>query len=300
MSTTAVADVHTDAASDPWSDPKLQAQRRALVSIIREYGRVAVAYSGGIDSTVVAQAAFEALGEKAIAVTAVSESLASGELDEAKELAKRIGINHRVIRTEEFADPNYLANNPDRCYFCKSELYGRLSGLLEELGADAIVSGANTDDRGDHRPGMRAAGENGVRHPLQECNLSKADVRGLAKAWGLPTWDKPATPCLSSRIAYGENVTPERVRMIDQAEQWLRNRGLRLLRVRYHSGDLARIEIPLEEIGQVAKPEVSRELVPAFRALGFKFVTLDLEGFRSGSLNTLVPVELLQIKSSAR
>ena len=145
-----------------------------------------------------------------------------------------------MIRTEEFADPNYLRNNPDRCYFCKSELYGRLSGLLGELGVDVIASGANTDDSGDHRPGMRAAGENGVRHPLQECGLGKADVRALAKAWGLPTWDKPATPCLSSRIAYGEDVTPERVRMIDQAEQWLRRQGLRLLRVRYHKGDLAR------------------------------------------------------------
>ena len=305
MSTTAVADVHNgtdtdsrpDTAADPWADPKLLAQRELLVETLRGYGRVAVAYSGGIDSTVVAQAAFEGLGDRAIAVTAVSESLASGELEEAEELAKRIGIKHRVIRTEEFADPNYLKNNPDRCYFCKSELYGRLSSLLSELGADVIASGANTDDRGDHRPGMRAASENGVRHPLQECNLSKADVRGLARAWGLPTWDKPATPCLSSRIAYGEEVTLENVRMVDQAEQWLRRRGLRILRVRYHAGDLARIEVPFDEIAKLADPAVSRELVPAFRALGFKFVTIDLEGFRSGSLNTLVPVELLQVKS---
>ena len=166
-----------------------------------------------------------ALGDAAIAVTAVSDSLAAGELEEAEALARRIGIRHRVIRTEEFADPNYLRNNPDRCYFCKSELYGRLSGLLGELGVDVIASGANTDDSGDHRPGMRAAGENGVRHPLQECGLGKADVRALARAWDLPTWDKPATPCLSSRIAYGEEVTPERVRMIDQAEQWLRRHG---------------------------------------------------------------------------
>ena len=205
-----------------------------------------------------------------------------------------------MIRTEEFADPNYLRNNPDRCYFCKSELYGRLSGLLGELGVDVIASGANTDDLGDHRPGMRAAGENGVRHPLQECGLSKADVRALAKAWGLPTWDKPATPCLSSRIAYGEDVTPERVRMIDAGRAaGSASRGLRLLRVRYHKGDLARIEVPLEELPRLADPEVRDELIPAFRALGFKFVTLDLEGFRSGSLNAaaalpnLVPVESL-------
>ena len=208
------------------TDPTRNAQREKLVETLRGYGRVAVAFSGGIDSTVVAQAAYEALGDAAIAVTAVSESLAAGELEEAQELARQIGIRHRVIRTEEFADPNYLRNNTDRCYFCKSELYGRLSGLLGELGVDVIASGANTDDMGDHRPGMRAAGEHGVRHPLQECGLSKADVRALARAWGLPTWDKPATPCLSSRIAYGEDVTPERVRMIDQAEQWLRQRGL--------------------------------------------------------------------------
>ncbi len=209
------------------SDPTLNAHRERLLETLRGYGRVAVAYSGGVDSTVVAQAAFDALGDAAIAVTAVSDSLAAGELEEAQALARRIGIRHRVIRTEEFADPNYLRNQPDRCYFCKSELYGRLSGMLGELEVDAIASGANMDDLGDHRPGMRAASERGVRHPLQECGLTKDHVRALARAWDLPTWDKPATPCLSSRIAYGEDVTPERVRMIDQAEQWLRRKGLR-------------------------------------------------------------------------
>ena len=274
-----------------WNDPQLCDWRDRLLETLRDYGRVAVAFSGGIDSTVVAQAAQLASGDQAIAVTAVSDSLASGELEEAEELARRIGIRHRVIRTEEFADPNYVRNNSDRCYFCKSELYGRLDGLQEALGVDVIVSGANTDDSGDHRPGMRAAAERHVRHPLQECNLGKAQVRALAKAWNLPTWDKPATPCLSSRIAYGEEVTPERVRMIDQAESWLRRQGLRLLRVRYHKGDLARIEVPIEELPTLTQPGVRDELIPVFRALGFKFVTLDLEGFRSGSLNTLVPLE---------
>lgn len=277
-----------------WTDPDLNAHRDRLLDALRGYGRVAVAFSGGIDSTVVAQAAHLALGEGTVAVTAVSDSLASGELEEAEALARQIGIRHRVIRTEEFADPNYLRNNPDRCYFCKSELYGRLSGMLEVLNVDVIASGANTDDAGDHRPGMRAAAERGVRHPLQECGLGKAEVRALAKAWGLPTWDKPATPCLSSRIAYGEEVTPERVKMIDAAEGWLRGKGLRLLRVRYHKGDLARVEVPIDELPRLVSPEVRGELIETFGALGFKYVTLDLQGFRSGSLNAVVPLESLQ------
>jgi uncharacterized protein len=274
-----------------WTDPELVARRDLLLEILRGYGRLAVAYSGGVDSAVVAKAAQVALGDATIAVTAVSESLAQGELEEAVELAKKIGITHRVIHTEEFADPNYLRNNPDRCYFCKSELYGRLSSLKDQLGVDSIASGANLDDQGDHRPGMKAAAEHGVRHPLQEAGLTKDHVRQLAKAWDLPTWDKPATPCLSSRIAYGEDVTPEKVRMIDAAEGWLRRQGLRLLRVRYHKGDLARIEVPIEDLARLADPEVRKNLIPAFRELGFKFVTLDLEGFRSGSLNTLIPLE---------
>ena len=275
------------------TDPQRNTQREDLIKTLRGYGRVAVAFSGGIDSTVVAQAAYEALGDAAIAVTAVSESLAAGELEEARELAQKIGIRHRVIRTEEFADPNYRRNDSNRCYFCKSELYGRLSGMLGELGVELVVSGANTDDMGDYRPGLRAASEHGVRHPLQECNLSKADVRALALAWGLPTWDKPATPCLSSRVAYGEDPTPERVRMIDQAEQWLRQRGLRVLRVRYHKGDLARIEVSPDDLPRLVELELRGELITAFRALGFKFVTLDLEGFRSGSMNSVIPVESL-------
>jgi len=278
-----------------WSetDGALNDRRARLVDTLRGYGRVAVAFSGGIDSTVVAQAAYEALGDSAIAVTAVSDSLASGELEEAQELARQIGIRHRVIHTDEFADPNYLRNHSDRCYFCKSELYGRLEGMLGELGVDVIASGANLDDMGDYRPGLKAAEEHGVRHPLQESGFSKADVRALARAWGLPTWDKPATPCLSSRIAYGENVTAERVRMIDQAEQWLRRRGLHVLRVRYHNGDMARIEVPLDNLPRFIELELRGELITAFRALGFKFVTLDLEGFRSGSLNSVIPVENL-------
>jgi uncharacterized protein len=275
-------------------DPALAAQRDRLIATLRSYGRVAVAYSGGVDSTVVAQAAHLALGDAAVAVTAVSDSLAEGELEAAEALAGRIGIRHKVIRTEEFADPNYLRNNPDRCYFCKSELYGRLSGMLGTLEVETIASGANVDDSGDHRPGMKAAGENGVRHPLQECGLGKEQVRALARAWGLPTWDKPATPCLSSRIAYGEEVTPERTRMIDQAERWLRDQGLRVVRVRFHKGDMARVEVPLDDLPRLVEPQTRAAMIRAFRDLGFRYVTLDLEGFRSGSLNAVIPLESLQ------
>lgn len=289
--TTGIVDAPAGEASG--FDPGLAAKRDALIAVIRGYGRTAVAYSGGVDSAVVARAAREALGDDAVAVTAVSQSLASGELEEAQAMAGKIGIRHRVIRTEEFADPNYVRNAPDRCYFCKSELYGRLAGMMGELGVDAIASGANLDDRGDHRPGMKAAGEKGVRHPLQEAGLGKADVRALALAWGLPAWDKPAAPCLSSRIAYGVEVSPERVGMVDRAEAWLRGRGLRLLRVRYHEGDMARIEIPAEDFPRLAADPIRSELVAAFRDLGFKFVTLDLEGFRSGSLNDLIPPDQL-------
>lgn len=288
LSTTTTAE-----AEAPTIDEATAAKRDALLETLRGYGRVAVAYSGGVDSAVVAKAAQVALGDAAVAVTAVSESLASGELEEAQALAGKMGIRHRVIRTEEFADPNYLRNDSDRCYFCKSELYGRLADLKDRLEVDAIASGANLDDRGDHRPGMKAAGEKGVRHPLQECGLGKADVRALARSWGLPVWDKPAAPCLSSRIAYGEEVTPERVRMVDQAEAWLRGHGLRLLRVRYHKGDLARVEVAPEEFPRLAADPVRSDLVAAFRGFGFKFVTIDLEGFRSGSLNDLIPPERL-------
>jgi uncharacterized protein len=276
------------------ADLELASKRDRLIELLRGMGRVVVAYSGGVDSAVVAKGAFEALGEGAIAVTAVSDSLAEGELEAAIELAKKIGIRHQVIRTDEFANPQYARNNPDRCYFCKSELYDRLSKLVDQHVGELIVSGANADDAGDHRPGLRAAGERGVRHPLQECGLTKADVRALAKAWDLPAWDKPASPCLSSRVAYGEEVTPERVRMIDAAERKLRDLGLRVVRVRYHKGDLARIEVPVEELAKLASIEVREGIVSAFRSAGFQYVTLDLEGFRSGSLNAVIPIQSLE------
>lgn len=274
---------------------ELTAKRDRLLALLRGFGSCAVAFSGGVDSAVVAKAAQLALGDRAVAVTGVSASLAEGELDEARELARLIGIRHEELRTDEFANPSYLANAPDRCYHCKTELYTQLDGVSERLGVAVVVNGANLDDRGDHRPGMHAANEHAVRSPLLECELSKSEVRQLAIHWGLPIWDKPASPCLSSRIAYGEAVTPERVQMIDRAEQYLRGLGLRELRVRYHQGDLARIEVPLATLVELSRPEVRDALVRELRSLGFKYVTLDLEGFRSGSLNQVLSVESLRV-----
>jgi pyridinium-3,5-biscarboxylic acid mononucleotide sulfurtransferase len=271
--------------------PDLLARRDRLVEILRAMGRVAVAFSGGIDSTVVAQAAQLALGARAVAVTADSPSVPRSEVEEAVELARRIGIRHRVVQTEEFSDPDYVRNDGTRCYYCKSELYARIESILPELQAEVICSGANLDDLGDYRPGLTAAAEHAVRHPLQEAGMSKADVRMLARSWGLPTWDKPASPCLSSRLAPGVEVTRERTARVEAAEAYLKGLGLRELRVRLHEGELARVEVPAAELSRLAEPAVREGLVRRLKELGFRFVTLDLEGFRSGSLNTLVSLE---------
>jgi len=274
----------------------LAAKREALLATLTRYGRVAVAFSAGVDSTVVAKAAQLALGEKAVAVTAVSPSLAAGEKDEATRLADLIGIRHRIVFTQEFQSPDYLKNASDRCYFCKTELYNEVERLAPELGIDVVVNGANLDDRGDHRPGMQAAGEHSVRSPLIEAGLTKSEVRDLARHWNLPVWDKPATPCLSSRIAYGLEVTPQRLQRVDRAEQFLRNElGLRELRVRHEQNDLARIEVPAGEIGRLLQGELRRQIVDHLRRLGFKYVTLDLDGFRSGSMNAVIPLESLRM-----
>jgi uncharacterized protein len=276
-------------------DKHLAGKRDQLLQIVRGYGRVAVAFSGGIDSTVVAKAAQLALGDSAVAVTAVSPSLATGELAQAEVIAKLIGIRHRVIHTDEFHDRNYVQNAPSRCYFCKTELYTQLERILPELDADVIANGANTDDTGDWRPGMAAAAEHRVRSPLIDAGLNKSDVRQLALAWGLPTWDKPATPCLSSRIAYGLEVTPDRVAQIDAAECYLRDRGFRELRVRYPQPDVARIEVPISELQRLVESPLRGELIRHFKSLGFKSITLDLEGFRSGSMNAIVDIENLRM-----
>ncbi|TWU08774.1 hypothetical protein CA54_40110 [Symmachiella macrocystis] len=273
---------------------QLVEKRDALLGIMSGYGRVAVAFSAGIDSTVVAKAAQLACGDRAVAVTADSPSLAGGELEEAKRLAALIGIRHRIVRTEEFENSDYLKNASNRCYFCKTELYTQLEGLAAQLDVDVIVNGANLDDRGDHRPGMQAASEHDVRSPLIEAQFTKAEVRVLAADWELPIWDKPASPCLSSRIAYGLEVTPQRVRRVDDAERFLRESlDLRELRVRHEPNDLARIEVPVTALARFANDDIRDKITTHFKSLGFKFITLDLEGFRSGSMNSVLPLESL-------
>ena len=270
------------------------AKRERLLALLKGYESCAVAFSGGVDSAVVAKAAHVALVDNAVAVTGTSAALAEGELDSAKELAELIGIRHVVLPTEEFANPNYLANNADRCYHCKSELYLQLGNVSEQLGVRVVVNGANADDLGDYRPGMRAADEHAVLSPLAECGFTKADVRALAAHWNLPVAEKPATPCLSSRVAYGLQVTPERLTMIDRAEQLLRSLGFGELRVRYHADDLARIEVPVSQLSELCEPAMNKVIVDEFTRLGFKYVTLDLAGFRSGGFTKLVPVEMLK------
>ncbi len=278
-------------------DELLTTKRDRLLDILRACGRVAVAYSGGVDSAVVAKAAQLACGKNAVAITAVSASLASGEREAAEVLATLIGIRHRIIATDEFANVDYLKNAPDRCYFCKTELYTQLERLLSEPQADlpefdVVVNGANLDDRGDYRPGMQAAREHAVRSPLIEAGLTKADVRQLAAHWELPVWDKPATPCLSSRIAYGVAVTPERVERVDRAEEFLRKEfGLREFRVRHEAGDLARIEVSVDELPRLIAEPARMTISKKLHSLGFKYVSLDLDGFRSGSMNAVVPLE---------
>ena len=275
----------------------LDGKRDKLLQILRDYGSVLVAFSAGVDSTVVAKAAALACGDKAVAATAFSPSLASGELDQAQKLAELIGIRHEIVETDEFNNPAYLANPGNRCYFCKTELYGHLGPLAQKLGINAVVNGANIDDQGDFRPGMTAATENSVASPLIEAGITKADVRELAKLWELPVWDKPATPCLSSRIAYGVEVTPVRVRMIDSAEQFLKQLlGETELRVRLEPQNLARIEVPVGTIAKLIDPGVSHSVVERFLELGFANVTVDLQGFRSGSMNAVLgDVQLVEI-----
>ena len=262
----------------------LQEKYQQLQTIFREMDRTLIAYSGGVDSALIAKVAQDILGDRVLAITAISPSLLPEELVEAEEQAETMGIAHEIVETQEMENPNYTSNPINRCYFCKSELHDTLKPLALERGYPYVVDGVNADDLRDYRPGIQAAKERGVRSPLAEVGFSKLEVRELSKQLGLAWWDKPAQPCLSSRFPYGEEITLTKLQRVGRAEIYLRKLGYRNLRVR-SEGETARIELPPEKIQEFVVNTKLSEVVKAFQNYGFSYVTLDLEGYRSGKLN---------------
>lgn len=266
-------------------DATLDEKEARLRAIVRELGGCIVAFSGGVDSALMLHVATQELGDRALGVTARSESLAEREYAEALTFAGSVGAKHEVIETHELADPSYAANPANRCYYCKTELYGRLAQIARERDISHVVDGYNRDDEGDWRPGRKAAREHGVRSPLFEAGLGKSDVRSLAHRLGLEVWDKPALACLSSRFPYGTPITLEMLRQVDRAEQAVHDAGLRACRVRHH-GEIARIEVPPEDIAAAADPSRRARIVEGVREAGYRYVTLDLGGYVSGEFNS--------------
>ncbi len=258
-----------------------------LTALFSEMEQALIAYSGGIDSTLVAKVAYDVLRDRALAITAVSPSLLPEDLEDAKVQAATIGIRHELVQTHEMDNPNYASNPVNRCYFCKSELHDTLKPIATERGYPYVLDGVNADDLSDYRPGIQAAKERGARSPLAEVGITKLEVRQLSKQLGLPWWDKPSQPCLSSRFPYGELITVEKLQRVGRAEVYLRQLGLQNLRVR-SEGDTARIELPSEQIKEFVLTMDLPQIVQAFQKLGFHFVTLDLEGFQSGKLNRVL------------
>jgi uncharacterized protein len=265
--------------------PDLTTRYESLQALLRGMGRVLVAFSGGVDSSFLLAVATECLGEHVLAVTGLSPSVPAAERDEAAQLARRLGARHVFIQTAELERPGYVANAPDRCYHCKTDLYERLEAMARTEGCAWVLDGANVDDLGDVRPGREAARRHGVRSPLVEAGLTKADIRALSRALGLPTWDKPAMACLASRIPHGVAVTVERLAQVEAAEAALRDLGFRQVRVRHHEA-VARIELPPEERTRLLDPALAAEVVAKVKAAGYQYVVLDLEGYRPGGRPT--------------
>ncbi len=263
-----------------------------LLEILKGLESVIVAFSGGVDSTFLAKAARDALGDKAVLVTADSETYPASELDEARRLANHLGMRHVVVETRELDNPEYAKNAPNRCFFCKEELFMKLRPVALREGVAHLIYGANMDDLGDHRPGMDAARRMGVRAPLIEAEFWKAEIRELSREFGLPTWQKPSFACLSSRFQYGDAITAEKLRQVDAAEAFVRSLGFRQFRVRHHDL-LARLEIAREEMARLWEDGAQDSIVARFRELGYLYVTVDLQGFRSGSANDAL--KLMQI-----
>lgn len=266
------------------ADGKLEGRERRLFELLAGFDSVIVAFSGGVDSAYLAWAATRVLGSGALCITAESPSYPDHHRQLALHTARECGLRHEIIPTHELDRPEYAANPIDRCYYCKHELYTTLSRLAGERGFEVVVDGNNADDRGDYRPGRRAAREFHVRSPLDEADLTKADIRELARRAGLPVWDEPASACLSSRIPYESEVTVEKLRMIGRAEDVLRDLGFRICRVRHHDS-LARLEIGRDELPRALEPDVRERIVRELRAIGYEHVTIDLQGYRMGSLN---------------
>lgn len=270
----------------------MQDKQDSLIAALRRMGRVIVAYSGGTDSAYLAWAARQALGDDAIAITADSASIPESHKRDAEAFARQFGIRHEYVATAEFENPDYAKNGPDRCFHCKDELFAVLERVGRERGIEHIVYGVNKDDLGDYRPGQRAARLHDVKSPLVDAGLTKAEIRELSRAAGLPTWDRPAAACLSSRIPYGTPVTIQSVKQVELGEEEMKALGFRQFRTRFH-GDVVRIEIAREELPQAMTLEMADRLTAIFKQLGYKYVALDLEGYRQGSLNEVLPIASL-------